>query len=151
MLKVFSSAQDRITEGSKASVKTQGALGDKFIYIEPGPTGALALKDGAVLETDKTPDLIDMIASKGAELGEIVQVIKEVRILFENMNKDGASRKLVTNLVDSTEQMSKFMSEARETFKIMRTDALVPMASVMKKRGATWRGLYAACSEHVGE
>jgi hypothetical protein len=25
------------------------------------------------------------------------------------------------------------------------------LANVMKKRGATWRGLYSACSEHVGE
>lgn len=132
-LKVFASAQDRITEGSKASVKTQGALGDKFIYIEPGPTTAAALKDGAILENDKTPDLIDMIASKGAEFGEIIAVIKEVRVLFENINKDGSSRKLMANLVESTEQMGKFMGEARETFKIMKTDALLPMASVMKK------------------
>ena len=25
------------------------------------------------------------------------------------------------------------------------------LANVMKKRGASWRGLYSACSEHVGE
>jgi len=25
------------------------------------------------------------------------------------------------------------------------------LANVMKKRGASWRGLYAACQQHVGE
>ncbi|MBX3023114.1 MAG: MCE family protein [Bdellovibrionales bacterium] len=132
-LKLQEAVQKRITEGSKASVKTQGALGDKFIYIEPGSPTNPPLKDGAILETDKTPDLIDMIASKGAELGEIVSVIKEVRLLFENINKDGRSAKLMSNLVESTDQFGKFMVEARETFRLMRTDAIEPMAGVMRK------------------
>ena len=31
-----------------------------------------------------------------------------------------------------------------------RGDAIY-LANVMKKRGASWRGLYSACQEHVGE
>lgn len=125
--------QPRITEGSKASVKTQGALGDKYVYVEPGPGDAPALKDGAILETDRSPDFLDLIASKGAELGEVVNVIKEVRVLFENMNRDGRSGKLMTNLISASDEFSRFMVEARETFKMMRNEAIVPMSSVMKK------------------
>ena len=132
-MRLQQAVQNRITEGSLASVKTQGALGDKYIYIEPGPVGGTPLPDGAILPMDKTPDLLDVIAQKGQELGEIVEVIKEVRILFQNINKDGRSAKLITNLVDSSEQMSKFLSEGRETFRLMKNDALVPMASIMKK------------------
>lgn len=125
--------RERITEGSKASVKTQGALGDKYIYIEPGPPDAPALKDGAILETDRTPDLLDLIASKGAEFGQIIEVIKEVRTLFANMNSDGKSAKLMSNLVTTTENLSSFLVEGRETFRLLRTEAIGPMASVMKK------------------
>lgn len=125
--------RDRITEGSKASVKTQGALGDKYIYIEPGPPDGRALKDGDILDTDKTPDLLDMISSKGAELGEVIQVIKEVRILFENLNRDGKSAKLMSNVVSATENLSAFLVEGRETFKLLRTEAIAPTSSVMKK------------------
>lgn len=125
--------RDRITEGSKASVKTQGALGDKYIYIEPGPPDAPALKDGAILETDRTPDLLDLLASKGAEFGQIIEVIKEVRQLFANMNSDGKSAKLMTNLVTTTENLSAFLVEGRETFRLLRTETIAPMASVMKK------------------
>ncbi|MGE0526388.1 MAG: MlaD family protein [Bdellovibrionales bacterium] len=125
--------QHRITEGSLASIKTQGALGDKYIYIEPGPVDAPALKDGAILQVDPKPDLIDMIASKGAELGEIVNVIKEVRVLFENINRDGRSAKLMANLTESTGQMSQLVRETRETMRLLRQDAIQPMASVMKK------------------
>lgn len=132
-ISVQKAAQAKVSEGSMASIKTQGALGDKYIYIEPGPAGAKPISDGAILPMDKTPDFLDIIASKGAEMGEIVEVIKEVKILFENMNRDNRSARLMTNLVDSSEQLGKFLSEGRETFKLLRNDALVPMASVMKK------------------
>ncbi len=125
--------RERITEGSKASVKTQGALGDKYIYIEPGPPDARALNDGALLETDKTPDLFDLISSKGAELGEVVLIVKEMRLLFENLNRDGKSAKLMGNLVTTTDNLSSFLVEARETFKLLRTEAIAPTSSVMKK------------------
>jgi phospholipid/cholesterol/gamma-HCH transport system substrate-binding protein len=132
-ISVQKSVQSRITEGSLASVKTQGALGDKYIYIEPGPIDAPPLRDGAILETDKTPDFLDIIASKGSELGEAVEVIKEVRILFQNINRDGRSAHLMTNLVESTSELTKAMKEARETFKLLRNDTLVPLSSVVKK------------------
>ncbi len=132
-LSIQQSVQSRITEGSLAMVKTQGALGDKYVYIEPGPTTGKALADGAILETDKTPDFLDIIASKGAEMGEIVEVIKEVRVLMANINHEGRSAKLMGNLVETTGEMSKLMVEARETFKSMRNETMVPLASVMKK------------------
>ncbi|NJL23734.1 MAG: MCE family protein [Calothrix sp. SM1_5_4] len=132
-MSVEQGVQSRITEGSKAAVKTQGALGDKYIFIEPGPMGGTPLKDGAIVETDKTPDILDLIASKGQEFGEVVEVIKEVRKLFQNMNHDGRSGKLMSNLVESSDQFGKLMGEARETFRLLRNDVVVPMSSVMKK------------------
>ena len=116
---------NRITEGSKVSIKTQGALGDKYVYIEPGPVDAKPLTEGSMLETDKTPDFIDVITARGAELGEVVEVIKEVRKLFENLNRDGRSGKLVSNMVETTHNLNKLINETRE--------AVVPMASVMRK------------------
>ena len=125
--------QGKIVEGSKAVIKTQGALGDKFVYIEPGPAGGKPLADGAQLEADRTPDLLDVLANKGAELGEIVNVIKEVRILFENINKDQRSGRLMENLANSSAELSTFLKEGRETFRAIRQDTLPPLASVMKK------------------
>lgn len=132
-ISVNESMRSRITEGSKASVKTQGALGDKYIYVEPGPAEAKPIADNGVLETDRTPDFLDLIASKGAEMGEIVNVIKEVRQLFENINKDGRSAQLVKNMVVASDEFSQTMKEARETFRVMRTETFAPMASIMKK------------------
>jgi phospholipid/cholesterol/gamma-HCH transport system substrate-binding protein len=124
---------DRITEGSLASVKTQGALGDKYLYIEPGPMTAKPLEKNSLVETDKTPDFLDIIASKGAEMGEIVEVIKEVHKLFANINGEGRSARLMNNLLETTKEVSATMAETRETMKMFRNETLVPMASVMKK------------------
>src|SRR5262245_48778458 len=49
LVSLEASVYDRITEGSKATVKTQGALGDKYIYIDPGPLGGKPLKPGSVI------------------------------------------------------------------------------------------------------
>jgi phospholipid/cholesterol/gamma-HCH transport system substrate-binding protein len=133
IMSIEQSVQKRITEGSLASVKTQGALGDKYIFIEPGPLGGTALKEGAYIETDKTPDLLDLISSKGSEFGEVINVIKEVRTLFANLNHDGRSGKLMGNLVEGSENFNKLMIESRETLRAFRTDTMAPMSSVMKK------------------
>lgn len=133
LMSLEQTVQSRITEGSMATVKTQGALGDKYIYIEPGPIDAAPLPAGALIDTDKTPDFLDIIASKGSELGEVVEVIKEVRLMFANINRDGNSAKLMSNLVQTTNTLNQFLGEARETFKLLKTDAIAPMSSVMKK------------------
>jgi phospholipid/cholesterol/gamma-HCH transport system substrate-binding protein len=132
-IRVQRAVQPKITEGSMASIKTQGALGDKYVYIEPGPLSAAPLKDGAQLPMDKTPDFLDIIASKGAEMGEIVEVIKEVHILFKNINNENRSARLMNNLVESSQELGKFLSEGRETFRLIRTDLVTPMGSVMRK------------------
>lgn len=132
-MSIESAVRPRITEGSIVSVKTQGALGDKYIFITPGPPTAKPIEPGSLVDLDKTPDFIDMIATKGAEFGEIINVIKEVHTLFENMNKDGRSGKLMANLVETTDNFNKMTIEARETFKMMRTETLQPLGSVMRK------------------
>ena len=65
-----------ITENSRASVRTQGALGDKFVYIEPGDLSAKALKDGDFLTSDASGDILDMIAEKGQELKDRLLVVQ---------------------------------------------------------------------------
>lgn len=133
VMSVEKSVRTRITEGSMAVVKTQGALGDKYVYISPGPLGGKPLEDGALIETDKTPDFLDLIASKGAEMGEIVEVIKEVRLLFHNINNENRSARLMNNLVEVTGEMKSTMAEARDTFRLMRTETIQPLSSVLKK------------------
>ena len=133
ILNIESAVQSRITEGSKATIKTQGALGDKFVFIEPGPTDAAPIPSGGAIELDRTPDLFDVIATKGGDIGQIVEVIKEVRLLFENLNRDGRSAKMMSNLVEGTAELKPTLADMRETLRLIRGDAVAPLASILRK------------------
>ncbi|MCC7402976.1 MAG: MCE family protein [Bdellovibrionales bacterium] len=111
---------ERITDGSRASVRTQGALGDKYIYIEPGPTETRALQDGDYLVADEGADIIDMIKEKGPELGHLVDAIKEVHFLLKGLNEGNRSAKLMANLVSSSENLNQLLIESRHAVQDLR-------------------------------
>ncbi|MCB0363311.1 MAG: MCE family protein [Bdellovibrionales bacterium] len=110
----------RLTEGSLASVKTQGALGDKYIYIEPGPPDAPRLKEDAYMTADLSGDIIDIIKEKGPQLTHLVDAIKEVHILLSDINKGERAGKIMSNLVSATENLNKLLVESRQAVQDVR-------------------------------
>lgn len=116
----------RITKGSLASIKTQGALGDKYIYIEPGPSEAPALKANDVLDTDQAKDLIDLIAARGAELGNVIEVVKEARDLLHSINEGGRAGQVMNNMASATSNLNKLISD-------IRGDTMVKMNRILTK------------------
>lgn len=106
--------QSRITQGSLASIKTQGALGDKYIYIEPGPPEAKPYEDGALIPAGGEPDLFDKLAARGGELTNVVDVINEALILLKNLNANGKSAEVMSRIVALTESMDKTMGEFKQ-------------------------------------
>ncbi len=109
--------QNRVTEGTIASVKTMGALGDKYVYLTPGPRDGQSLKENSFVEADTSDDLFDAIAKKGNDLGVVLEVANELNVLLKNINLNGNSRNLVENLVSGAKEMKLLMSETREASK----------------------------------
>ena len=107
----------RITQGSLASIKTQGALGDKYIYIIPGPSDAEPVKAGDLIPADPSKDLIDVIAARGAELTNVIEVVKEARDLLHSFNENGRTAQMMNGMISMTNNMNKLINETRvETF-----------------------------------
>jgi phospholipid/cholesterol/gamma-HCH transport system substrate-binding protein len=109
------SVQPRITEGTLASVKTQGALGDKYIYLEPGPLDARAMKDGEFVKADQSPDMFDMIAQKSTEISQVFETVRELKALIHTFNTDNRTGKLMDNLVTGSANFNQLMIEGRQT------------------------------------
>ena len=105
--------QNRITEGATAAVKTQGALGDKYVFIEPGPLDAPALKDGQFIDVSNEGDFLDVITEKTKDLSNIVDVVNETHILLKALNQNGRSALFMSQMVDTTKEMKSFLTEAR--------------------------------------
>lgn len=104
----------RITAGSAASVKTQGALGDKYIYIQSGPLDAQPLAENALMETSEQGDLLDMISKKGAEFGEVLDAFKEVKELLHQMNSENRMGHLMQNLVADSQQLNEVLTNVKK-------------------------------------
>lgn len=104
-LKIATNFQKQITEGSQAGVRTQGALGDKFIYITPGPTSARPLKDGDLLASESGGGLLEKLAESGDKLEKAFKVIDEIHLLMRNINGDNRSNNLMQNLTAASSSL----------------------------------------------
>jgi phospholipid/cholesterol/gamma-HCH transport system substrate-binding protein len=104
-LKIDKNFQKQITEGSQAGVRTQGALGDKFIYITPGPTTNRPLKDGELLAGEVGGGLLEKLAESGDKLEKAFKVIDEIHLLMRNINGDNRSNALMQNLTSASSNL----------------------------------------------
>ncbi len=125
-LMIDNSFQGRITEGSEASVRTQGALGDKYVYITPGSMEAAPLKEGGLLKSGDTKDFIEQIASESEKLSSVGDVIQELNILLKNLNHNNNSQRLIANLTDGSQKLEKFFDRAEG-------ETLVRLNSILTK------------------
>lgn len=115
--------QSRITAGSLASVKTQGALGDKYIFIQSGPLGGPPLAENALVDTNTEGDLFDVISKKGAEFAQILEVFKEVKELVHSMNAENRMGNLMKNMVQSSDQLKDVLAESKKP--LARLDSIL--------------------------
>lgn len=134
VMKIDKAFEKRITEGTTATVKTLGALGDKYVYLKPGPVDGIPLKNGGFIPSETGDDLFDVIAKRGPELGNIVDVINEMNTLLKNLNQDNRSLVLMDNLITTTREFRQLALETRESLdKKKLREAIDRMANIMSK------------------
>lgn len=114
-MKIDQAYQKQITEGSIAGVRTQGALGDKFIYIIPGSASNQPIPDAGYLKPEGKGGLLDTLAESGDKVEKVFKIIDEIHILLQNINGNGRSQTLMTNLTASSENFRKLTLETQKT------------------------------------
>ncbi len=119
-MKIEADYLPRITEGSTVEIRTQGALGDKFIYIIPGPTSARAMKDGDIVEVLKANDIMAVLSEKGGEAGKIFDIIKEMDKFAKTLNAENRAEKIMTNLAATTTELRIAAKDSRELISELR-------------------------------
>ena len=129
------SFQSKISEGSVAGVRTQGALGDKYIYITPGTPGAPSIPDGGYITAEIRGDIFDTLAASGDKVDKIFQTIDEAHRLLANLNGEGQSAKLMDNLVGAADEIKKAMRDIRggDANEGKLRDSLTHLNSVLAK------------------
>jgi phospholipid/cholesterol/gamma-HCH transport system substrate-binding protein len=96
----------KIREGAKASVTTLGLMGEKYIELSPGDTGAPAIKHGATIQ-GKDPIDIEAIIE---EATSTMQVAKETMTNISSLVKN-----LDTAIADNRPNIDEIMNNLRRT------------------------------------
>jgi phospholipid/cholesterol/gamma-HCH transport system substrate-binding protein len=118
----------RITDHSKIGVRTQGALGDKYIYIDPGEPGGEQIQPGATLFSEFQPDFLEVLSARTNEVGgSAADVIKELNQLLKQFNDKNRSSALMANLVGTSQNLNKLTNEPEIKA------SLVHLASILNK------------------
>lgn len=120
VMKIDEDFLSRIPEGSTIEVRTAGALGDKFLYITPGPLSQRFIQPGGTIDALKASDLMSVISEKGGEARRIFEIMKETEILLKSLNSDNRIEKILTNLNASTAELKIAAKDAREMLSAIR-------------------------------
>lgn len=100
----------RIFKGSEVEIRTQGALGDKFIYVIPGDPKQGSISDNDILPIAKSTDLLNIIGERGKETEKIFDIINEVYKLTKTLNHENQVGSLLSNMNQASRNFN-FLSE----------------------------------------
>ncbi len=85
-LKISKKYENLITDTSLVQLKTQGALGDRFVYIKAGGSGKVIPNHGEI-PMDQRPDLLDQIGSKLSDLEQFSLTLKKIDAIITNFGE----------------------------------------------------------------
>jgi len=106
----------KLTRGLEAEIRTQGALGDKYIYLTAGSPEAPSLEDGTEVSAKVSTDLIDILSDKGKETEKIFEIINEAHLLLKTLNDSNRVGKIMANFEDSSSSFKKVTDRADQSF-----------------------------------
>jgi phospholipid/cholesterol/gamma-HCH transport system substrate-binding protein len=101
--------QKRIARNSVAKILTQGALGDKFVFISPALPNEPVLKNGETVASVELGDFLGALSENSGGIKDIFAIIKEIHTLLENVNGEGRSLAVMKNLNASTENLNQLI------------------------------------------
>lgn len=104
----------RLRQGSQVEIRTQGALGDKFVYIIPGDPRNEVIKEGEILDVAKATDLLGIISERGSETNRIFDIINELYKITHAMNADNRFGRLMGNLESASTSLTLASKEAQK-------------------------------------
>lgn len=103
----------QVRKGSTIESRTQGALGDKFIYIEPSSPDNPPHADGDYLEASQAQDLIGVLTEKGGEAAKIFEVVNEALKLLQAVNAGNKVDGILTNFKEASIHVKEMSVEAK--------------------------------------
>lgn len=140
-MKINRSFADRLVEGTVAEIKTQGALGDKFVYLSPGAPGGAKLANGALIQAVET-DYIKLLTSREDGVARVVDLIKELHVLISTLNSSGKTAQTISNVAEASGKLKGTLGQLDALLADIRGEipenkrlrqAFVSLANILEK------------------
>lgn len=106
IMKVETRYLEKLKVGSMAEIRTQGALGDKFIYIIPGDPKQANIQHGDRIEVAKATDIIGIFSERGKETERVFDIINEIYKMTKSINSENRVERILNNLTMASNNLS---------------------------------------------
>lgn len=117
-LAVSRDVYDQIRRDSRAYFRTQGLLGDKFVDIEPGSSGAAILQAGDTIEIGETVDLEGFMAKAAEAIDQAQVIVTDLRDVTQGLaTGDGtiglllSDEKLYERMLSTTAELESTLAQ----------------------------------------
>lgn len=142
-VKVNNKYENLITDKSFVSMKNQGALGDKFIYISPG-AGGTPIENKGFIPADPAPDIFEQITSKLSDFEQVGVTLKKIDSIITNFSNGADFERMGRNADLALENFALAAGKIKEQANIKPTlDRLnQSLDAINNKRGTLGQLIY---------
>jgi phospholipid/cholesterol/gamma-HCH transport system substrate-binding protein len=99
-----------IKQDSYAQLKTQGALGDRYIFISPGSQDSPSIQAGGEVPAKNSADIFNIVEEKIKGIPDLDKIAKKIEIFLDVLNsEDGLNGNL--------KELKSTLVEAKKIFK----------------------------------
>ena len=111
-----------IPEDSSVEIRTQGALGDKFIFINPGNDIDKSIREGGEIAVSSGSDFMGVLSEKGDDARKVFEIINEIHKITKALNENGRMEKTMNNLFEASAAMKLAAGDSQKLVKQFRED-----------------------------
>ncbi len=123
----------KIKDDSKIELRTQGALGDKYLYITPGTTGA-AVKDQAEIKAEYGNDILSVLSRRGNESERLFDVLAEFQKFMQGLNAQNKIPALISKLDQAAGNLNESAALVKKSLASGKLDTSIDkMDRIMSK------------------
>lgn len=109
--------QAKIKKDSLIEIRTQGALGDKFLYINPGTPSSEVIQNNDELKAEYGNDILAILSKRGNESEKLFDAIADFQKLMHSLTANNKIPSLIHKLDSAAGNLSEVSSNLNGTLK----------------------------------
>lgn len=125
--------QNKIKSDSRIEIRTQGALGDKYLYITPGVSQEL-ITDGGEIASDYGNDILSILSKRGNESEKLFDILNDIKKITGALADNNRLPAISNNLDKTTAQLAQISEKLNKTLQNGSLDrSLVKFEKIVDK------------------